>query len=53
MGTYSIKAEEFLDKFEEFLQSFEGEVHASCVKECWNTLCDKGGWPDKLQSEEE
>ena len=48
MGTYNIEVEEFQDKFEEFLKSFEGDVTAECVEQSWNNLCEKYGWNDKL-----
>ncbi|MCK5018115.1 MAG: hypothetical protein KAS32_13745 [Candidatus Peribacteraceae bacterium] len=50
MGTYNITVEEFQDKFEEFLKSFDGEgdVTADCIRQSWNNICDKYGWTDKL-----
>ena len=48
MGTYNITVEEFVDKFEELLKTFEGDVTADCIAESWNLLCEKHGWNDQL-----
>lgn len=50
MGTYNVTSEEFIDRFEKFLEGFsgEGDVTADCIAESWNNLCDKWGWTDHL-----
>lgn len=62
MGTYGISTQEFLDGvlhiykdeegntgFEQFLQSFEGDVSALTVAEAWNKLAKKYDWNDNLK----
>ena len=49
MGQYNITEEEFNHKFEEFLQSFEGDISARIIVKAWNNLCKIHGWKDKIK----
>lgn len=51
MGTYNIKLDEFLNKFEGFLQGFEGDVCAELISDAWNRLADKYHWTDFVRVE--
>jgi len=50
MGIYVCGVEDVEDKFEDFLQSCEGDVHADVIAECWNKLAKKYDWHDRLKA---
>jgi len=53
MGTYGVKAEELLDKFEDFLREQEGDISADTIAKCWNLLSKKYEWKNILDAIEQ
>lgn len=49
MGTYKIDDEEFINRFEEFLRDFEGEVDVETLVIAWNKLSRKYKWNEYLE----
>lgn len=48
MGIYVCGKDDVIDKFEDFLTSCEGDVHAVTIAKCWNDLARKYKWEDNL-----
>lgn len=41
---------DFLEEFEEFLETRDGEVTAVNIVTAWNTLAQKYGWKDRIEA---
>lgn len=50
MGTYKIPSDEIEEKLEDFIRSFDGEIHADELAKAWNSVAKRFKWKDKLKS---
>ena len=48
MGPYNLTLDEFVEKFEDFLQNLEGDISPELIIEAWNKLNDKYKWNEKI-----